>query len=107
MAFLDSFETGILVRKEPDDSWGIYISSNATKEAVAEMLSHWLSYAQRKSNGNDKDDIWRALYDTVFSDNVSTRIYELYPNFNYSDPDTTYCEDVTAFIDSFKEYAQQ
>ena len=47
---------------------------------------------------------WEDLYDIVFSKKVSKRIYEILPNFSWYDPDTTYQEDVVAFITQFKEY---
>ena len=47
---------------------------------------------------------WEDLYDIVFSKKVSRRIYKILPNFRWYDPDTTYQEDVVAFISQFKEY---
>lgn len=47
---------------------------------------------------------WEDLYDIVFSEKVSKRIYKILPNFSWYDPDTTYQEDVVAFITQFKEY---
>lgn len=47
---------------------------------------------------------WEDLYDIVFSKKVCKRICEILPNFNWCDPDTTYQEDVVAFISQFKEY---
>lgn len=47
---------------------------------------------------------WEDLYDIVFSKKVSKRIYKILPNFTWYDPDTTYQEDVVAFITQFKEY---
>lgn len=47
---------------------------------------------------------WEDLYDIVFSKKVSKQIYKILPNFTWYDPDTTYQEDVVAFITQFKEY---
>lgn len=47
---------------------------------------------------------WEDLYDIVFSKKVSKQICEILPNFTWYDPDTTYQEDVVAFITQFKEY---
>ena len=47
---------------------------------------------------------WEDLYDIIFSKKVSKRIYKILPNFSWYDPDTTYQEDVVAFITQFKEY---
>lgn len=50
-------------------------------------------------------DTWRNLYDTVFSEQVSHAICKRFTNFDWYDPDTSYKEDVCAFIDAFIEYA--
>ena len=47
------------------------------------------------------EEAWEALYDFVFSDRISGRICEILPSFTWYDPDTTYQEDVCAFIDAF------
>lgn len=47
------------------------------------------------------EEAWEALYHFVFSDRVSNKIYEILPNFEWYDPDTTYQEDVCAFIGAF------
>lgn len=47
------------------------------------------------------EEAWEALYNFVFSDGISRKICEILPNFVWYDPDTTYQEDVCAFIDAF------
>lgn len=47
------------------------------------------------------EEDWEALYNFVFSDRISLRICEILPGFEWFDPDTTYQEDVCAFIDAF------
>lgn len=47
------------------------------------------------------EEAWEALYHFVFSDKISRKIYEILPNFVWYDPDTTYQEDVCAFIGAF------
>jgi len=42
---------------------------------------------------------WGAKYDLIFSDEVSGKI-----KLDYRDPDLTYEEDVSAFMDAFDEY---
>lgn len=49
------------------------------------------------------EESWEALYHFVFSGNISGVIQETLPNFNWYDPDTTYQEDVCAFISAFSE----
>lgn len=45
---------------------------------------------------------WEAKYDKIFSIRK-----EYCVNFDYYDPDTTYEEDVTAFMNAFKEKIEQ
>lgn len=44
---------------------------------------------------------WDEKYDLIFSDNISKKVYHL---FDWYDPDTTYEEDVTAFMNHFERY---
>lgn len=46
------------------------------------------------------DDDWERLYHFVFSDKISRVVYNI-PDFDLYDPDTTYQEDVCAFINAF------
>jgi len=50
------------------------------------------------------DMSWEAKYDMIFSKDISRKVFDIAPGFNYYDPDTSYEEDVTAFFNSFKEY---
>lgn len=47
------------------------------------------------------EEAWEALYHFVFSDRVSHKICEILPSFDWFDPDTTYEEDVMAWIMAF------
>lgn len=47
------------------------------------------------------EEAWEALYHFVFSDRISRKICEILPNFVWNDPDTTFQEDVCAFIYAF------
>lgn len=42
---------------------------------------------------------WRAKYDLIFSDRISQRV-----SFEWYDPDTSYEEDVTSFMNGFEYY---
>jgi hypothetical protein len=44
---------------------------------------------------------WEEKYDKIFSDEISKKVYHL---FDWYDPDTSYEEDVTAFMIAFKNY---
>lgn len=45
---------------------------------------------------------WEMKYDLIFSERVSRRIFNLI-TLDYYDPDTSYQEDVTAFVNAFNE----
>lgn len=47
------------------------------------------------------DDDWKRLYRFVFSDRISGVVYSIIPDFDWYNPDTTYQEDVCAFINAF------
>lgn len=47
------------------------------------------------------EEAWEALYHFVFSDRIVHEIWEILPSFDWFDPDTTFQEDVCAFIDAF------
>lgn len=53
---------------------------------------------------NEEDVDWELKYDTIFSPNISKRVFalmkELNISFDYYDPDTSYEEDVRAFSDA-------
>lgn len=45
----------------------------------------------------DDWDLWRPVYDYIFSDAVQGKISEILGPIDYYDPDTTYQEDVCAY----------
>lgn len=47
------------------------------------------------------EEAWEALFHFVFSENISRKICEILPRFDWYDPDTTFQEDVCAFINAF------
>lgn len=53
---------------------------------------------------NEEDVDWELKYDSIFSPNVSRKVFalmkELNVSFDYYDPDTSYEEDVKAFSDA-------
>ncbi len=77
----------------------------ATKQEIACMLRNLKGKAWEESAGDINNKVWEELYDKVFSKEISRQIFNDFPDFNYSDPDTTYQEDVCAFITAFCEYA--
>lgn len=47
----------------------------------------------------DSSISWEAKYDLIFSERISKRV-----SFDWYDPDTSYQEDVTAFMKGFRYY---
>lgn len=85
----------------------------SSAQEIAEYLEYLYNIARDKAfeNHNDysniyDDNAWKKLYDKVFSDEISRAICNKFPNFDWYDPDTSYYEDVNAFIEAFKNYAK-
>lgn len=55
---------------------------------------------------NFTEDEWGNIYDIIFGDKVCGVVVDAIPNFDWFDPDTTYKEDVLAFIPDFLEVAK-
>lgn len=52
---------------------------------------------------NDNSLSWEDKYDKIFSDKISRKVFDLI-SLDYYDPDTSYEEDVSAFMSAFNEY---
>ena len=55
------------------------------------------------SPDEDDWDSWKPIYNKIFSDKISSVIYDLMPDFDPYIPDTSYKEDVCSFWQAFKE----
>lgn len=80
---------------------------NANAKIIARYLDGLLGNAYEICKNDYEHDAWKILYDWVFSDEISQKIFKKFPDFVYSDPDTTYYEDVEAFVSAFREYANE
>ena len=86
----------------------------ATPKEIAEYLEHLYDIAWEKSNHKKDSDpncgnawkVWRDLYDFVFSNKIAHKLTERFGILDYYDPDTSYYEDVTAYINAFKEFSE-
>ena len=81
------------------------IANNSLK--IAFMLESWLRLTWERCGGDTDDEIWKELYNKVFSNKVSVRIKNMFPDFSYYDPDTSYYEDVSAYINAFIDYTKE
>lgn len=65
-------------------------------------------YATSLKDAAQSETDWEKVFDEVFSDAVSKRVAQiardLNISFDYYDPDTSYKEDATAFIDALRDY---
>ena len=77
------------------------------KIILANYLNDLWKTTYQQSKGDVNNSVWNELYDIVFSENISMMIFNTYHDFNYYDTDTTYYEDVTAFIQAFDDYAKR
>jgi len=85
----------------------------SSAQEIAEYLEYLYNIARDKAFENHHDyskmfddNAWQQLYDKVFSDEISRAICKKFPNFDWYDPDTSYYDDVCAFIEAFKKYAK-
>ena len=85
----------------------------ASAQEIAEYLEYLYNIVRDKAFESHHDyskifdDIaWQKLYNKVFSDEISRAICKRFPNFDWYDPDTSYYEDVNAFIEAFENYAK-
>ena len=85
----------------------------SSAQEIAEYLEYLYNIARDKALENHPnyikiydDEVWEKLYHKVFSEEISRVIYKKFLNFDWYDPDTSYYEDVNAFIEAFKNYAK-
>lgn len=53
-----------------------------------------------------KEYFFERLYKHVFSEKCSKWVHNNFPSFDYYDPDTSYQEDVMAFVTNLNEYVK-
>ena len=85
----------------------------SSAQEIAEYLEHLYNIARDKAFENHHDyskiyddTAWEKLYNKIFSDEISRAICKRFLSFDWYDPDTSYYEDVNAFIEAFKNYAK-
>lgn len=61
-----------------------------------------VALAEYPNAGNEDWEPWSDVYDTIFSDDISKKALGIV-SFDWYDPDTTYYEDVMAFMSAFDE----
>lgn len=91
----------------------LVVSSPAAEPRAHELATliqraiDWVSAARKLNTEEDR----KIVYDMVFSAGCSQRIADLRTSlglsFEYFDPDTSYEDDVTAYVNALKEWAQK
>jgi hypothetical protein len=73
-----------------------------------ERFKEFISLADKAVAICDSNASWKTKYELVFSPEISQAIYETNVELNdYYDPDTTYQEDVMAFVSAVKAKADE
>lgn len=66
------------------------------------VLSELRDLQQEINEVYNSDLDWDVKYDLIFSERLSRKVFKLI-RLDYYDPDTTYQEDVTAFVNALNE----
>lgn len=78
-----------------------FCSEGCAEKSYRNVLLHDL-HARATDIFNDSSLDWEQKYDQIFSDEVSVKVFNLI-RLDYCDPDTTYQEDVEAFMRAFDQ----
>lgn len=96
-----------LSKRDYDEFDDIEVYEDMPAIAVAEILQKAFDKAGNMCDWDyDDDEVWSKLYDKIFSENVARKIWKMFPDFEYYDPDTSYYEDLQALVSSFVDWAR-
>lgn len=96
-----------LSERDYDEFDDIEVQEDMPAIAVAEILQKAFDKAGNMCDWDyDDDEVWSKLYDKIFSENVARKIWKMFPDFEYYDPDTSYYEDLQALVSSFVDWAR-
>lgn len=96
-----------LSERDYDEFDDIEVQESMSAIAVAEILQKAFDKAGNMCDWDyDDDEVWGKLYDKIFSENVARKIWKMFPDFEYYDPDTSYYEDLQALVSSFVDWAR-
>ena len=94
-------------------------SNSADAQIVIAEIQELDAYCQRlylaaitdEQEPDPRHDIWERVFDAVFEGGISGKVISLSgrigQSFDWYDPDTTYEEDATAFINALHEFASE
>lgn len=96
-----------LSERDYDEFDDIEVREGMPAIAVAGILQKAFDKAGNMCDWDyDDDEVWSKLYDKIFSENVARKIWKMFPDFEYYDPDTSYYEDLQALVSSFVDWAR-
>lgn len=96
-----------LSERDYDEFDDIEVREGMPAIAVAGILQKAFDKAGNMCDWDyDDDEVWSKLYDKIFSENVARKIWKMFPDFEYYDPDTSYYEDLQALVSSFVDWAK-
>ena len=97
-----------LAERDYDEFEDVVVYEDMSATTVAGILQKAFDKAGNMCNWDSKDDeIWGKLYDRIFSESVARKVWKMFPYFDYYDPDTSYYEDLQAFVSSFVDWAKE
>lgn len=99
-SILDIVHLGICKAAELNDTDGV---GDVAKDNLKDNEKLIVLYYKANAIIDDEDLNWEEIYDLIFSPKISGAIINL-TGLTWYDPDTSYCEDVMAFMDAFSEY---
>lgn len=96
-----------LAERDFDEFQDIIVYEDMPAIAVAGILQQAFDRAGKMCNWDSEDDeVWGKLYDRIFSNDVAQKVWKMFPDFDYYDPDATYYEDLRAFVSNFVDWAK-
>ena len=96
-----------LSERDFDEFQDVLICEDMPAIAVAGILQQAFDKAGKMCNWDREDDtVWGKLYDKIFSEDVAQKVWRMFPDFDYYDPDASYYEDLHAFVSSFVDWAK-
>lgn len=96
-----------LAKRDFDEFQDVLICEDMPAIAVAGILQQAFDKAGKMCNWDHDDIIWSKLYDKIFSEDVARKMWNMFPDFDYYDPDASYYEDLHAFVSSFVDWAKE
>lgn len=96
-----------LAKRDFDEFQDVLVCEDMPAIAVAGILQQAFDKAGKMCNWDHDDTIWSKLYDKIFSKDVARKMWNMFPDFDYYDPDASYYEDLHAFVSSFVDWAKE